>query len=362
MTTKQAILGVQQIKSKKGLDVETVLGRLGLNSGNMMFTESLSNILPNSKLISWQITNSEIEDCDCIIIAAANWLATGTDLAHLADKLEKIHLPVLLVGIGAQSRIDKEIPKLSDGTLRFLSIVSERSKNISTRGRFTSTVLEHYGFNNTVTTGCPSLLLTGSDGPQFKKHASPDRVVIHGTRHRYNSTDEFQNYIFMQAFRLGSDILLQSETPDIIISQGLDIPENSKALAIDVLTKSYGCSSFDNISNYLKEHGHFFSDYKSWVDYNKTRSFCLGTRIHGTIASIIAETPALLIAHDSRTEELAQVMGVPFVLESEIDRSRPLDLSELVNAFESKKNLFNYSEYRSRFKKFFDANGIFTSI
>lgn len=362
MITNPAIVGVQQVQPEKCLDIETILGKLGLNSGNMMFTESLVNILPSGKLISWQISKSEIEDCDCLVFAAANWLATGTDLAYLAEKLEKIHLPVFLVGIGAQSRIEKEFPKLSDGTLRFLSIVSERSKIISTRGNFTCKVLEHYGFNNTVATGCPSLLLTGSDGPQFNKPASPDKLVIHGTRHRFHPSDEFQDYIFTQALRLGCDILLQSETPDIMLSQGLDITGPAKTRAIEVLTKSYGCSSYDIISNFLKEHGHFFTNYNSWVDYNKTRSFCLGTRIHGTIASIIAGTPALLIAHDSRTEELAQAMGVPFVLESEIDRRKPLDLTHLVNAFESKKCLLNYSKYKSRFKQFFEANGIFTIL
>ena len=38
---------------------------------------------------------------------------------------------------------------------------------------------------------------------------------------------------------------------------------------------------------------------------------CVGTRLHGNMAAIAAGTPGCVISHDSRTDELAETMGLP---------------------------------------------------
>lgn len=37
----------------------------------------------------------------------------------------------------------------------------------------------------------------------------------------------------------------------------------------------------------------------------------IGTRIHGAVASMLSGTPAVLLTHDNRTRELADIMGIP---------------------------------------------------
>lgn len=323
-----------------------------------MFTESLVNILPNVRLISWELSEQELKGRDAIVFAAANWIATGVDLGHLAERIEKTDLPVFLIGVGAQSGLSKSVPKLSSGTLRFLSVVSERSKTISTRGNFTCEVLEHYGFKNSVATGCPSLLLAGKEGPVFNKVPTTENILIHGTRHRFHHTDDFQNYFYRQALDLEIDILLQSETPDIMIAQGVEIPSDEREKAYSALQKSYGTSDESRIERYLREHGKFFANYDSWLDCVKTYSLCVGTRIHGTIASINAGTPSLLIAHDSRTQELADSMGVPYLLSDHVNICQRLNVEAFIDAFQRKKSGFSYVNYRERFRSMFDHNGL----
>jgi hypothetical protein len=55
----------------------------------------------------------------------------------------------------------------------------------------------------------------------------------------------------------------------------------------------------------------FFLDPKTWFDHLAQYDFSFGTRIHGNIAALLAGTPALLLAHDSRTLELAEYHEIP---------------------------------------------------
>ena len=55
----------------------------------------------------------------------------------------------------------------------------------------------------------------------------------------------------------------------------------------------------------------FFLDPKTWFDHLAEYDFSFGTRIHGNIAALLAGTPAVLLAHDSRTLELAHYHQIP---------------------------------------------------
>ena len=55
----------------------------------------------------------------------------------------------------------------------------------------------------------------------------------------------------------------------------------------------------------------FCLDPKTWFDHLATYEFSFGTRIHGNIAAVLAGTPAVVLAHDSRTLELAAYHKIP---------------------------------------------------
>lgn len=359
MVNRPAIAGVRQITPSAGfVPVEEALDRLGRNTGNMMFTESLSSIIVKNKPVSYQLSEDELSDRDAIVFAAANWINPHGDFGKIAERIEKTDLPVFAVGVGAQASLNKEIPRVTAGTLRFLKIISERSKTISTRGVFSCEVLEHYGIKNSVPTGCPSLLMTGKSGIQYFQTASLDRVTLHGTRHGFSRADGFQDLFYKEAYLRGYDILLQSETADILAATQDGTVPAKLADAGKFVREAYNIGNDTAAVAYLKSHGKYFTDYNSWIEYMKTRTFCVGTRIHGTIASLIAGTPAILVAHDSRTLELAKTMGVPYVLPGVIENEEFLNMDRFIELFNEQSLKSVHKVYVDNFEAFFYENEI----
>jgi len=71
----------------------------------------------------------------------------------------------------------------------------------------------------------------------------------------------------------------------------------------------------------------FFLDPTTWFDHLAQYDFSFGTRIHGNIAALLAGTPALLVAHDARTLELAQFHEIPYRLVTDVDPTTdPIEL------------------------------------
>jgi hypothetical protein len=106
-----------------------------------------------------------------------------------------------------------------------------------------------------------------------------------------------------------------------------------------------------------------FFNYPDWVLFMRGMRFCLGTRIHGTVAALLAGVPALLICHDSRTTELARSMNIPHLPATELDTDRDLDphrleairtgLREQLVACEA-----GFPAYYERFLDYLDATGL----
>ncbi|MBD9520731.1 polysaccharide pyruvyl transferase family protein [Ensifer sp. ENS02] len=356
MFVRPLVIGVPSLLDNEKCDNMALLKRLGGNSGNMLFTEALLRLIVGSK---WQPNSLHDADGDCVVVAAANWLNPGDDFGWLADEIEKSRLPAFIVGIGAQSSLRKEIPRIEPGTVRLLKVVAERSGAISTRGPFSSEVLEHYGIKNSVPTGCPSLLLCGPQGPAFNKGVLGPQIVLHGTRHGNFAGGEFQSYFYRQAFALKKEILLQSELVDLEIATGI-APYDIEPADAHMVNRTYAAGPYPNLVQFLRTKAAFFYNLEKWISYARKKDFFVGTRIHATVLSLIAGTPAVLIAHDSRTEELAEVMGVPYVRPDKIDTNAPLDCEGLFEIFKN-SDFGKYRAYRTKFLEFFRENGFTAS-
>jgi len=182
------------------------LSATGMNTGNLLFISALRRVVQHqTKSDIGRFVPEEVrERHDGVIVPAANWLSASSDFGGLASLIEKADLPTTIVGLGAQS-FNGQPPILSEGTLRLVKVIAERSKNLSVRGPFTAEVLAHYGINNVVVTGCPSLLWH-VDRPASATKLPKKRlfVSLNGTR---SDTDAklFKNPVFKIGLLYTSD-------------------------------------------------------------------------------------------------------------------------------------------------------------
>lgn len=359
---------VENIEDKS---VENLIGSSGLNTGNFLFVSALRNLLGQSDSLNKRLTSykriSDLSDYSYIAISAANWINRDTDQSVLADFIEKTDLPCLLVGIGAQAGIGERVPKLKEGTKRFLKIVSERSRYISVRGAFTQEVLDEYGIHNTWVTGCPSVIGTNSQFGTIPTSYNVDKlnnVVIQGTRHGL-SDSIFKNdhlsklniELYRYAYASNRPLLLQSEVPDIYCCMKAKFLDDKEQAMKGFLEKVYG-AKFDKVRSYLENKSMVFWDLDSWFAQLSSHEALIGTRIHGVVSALLAGIPAVLLVHDERTIELAKTLNIPYRRLSEAKSINDKFIRECFTDVSYSSFHARLEQYRVNFRSFFDANNI----
>jgi hypothetical protein len=345
------------------LTVDQVYGNLGFNTGNLLFTNAVWSQLEYEKAESgFTFDPSYVNDnFDHVVIPAANWMYEKFDFSYLALLVEKLAIPVVFVGLGAQAGIDQKIPAIPGGTVRLIKAVAERSALIGARGNFSAEVLNHYGIQNVEVIGCPSLYLGHTGDLQITK-SGIKKIMIGGTRYFISAHDETdsdltQRKIYQFAFNEKLDINYQSERPefDYIFSNGeAELSQKTMKKAI----KFYGCGDKHELFDYLNKYGYVFTNANEWITAMGNYSFYLGSRIHGVIATLLAGTPACLLAHDSRTAELAKFASIPSFSQKEIGDLTMHSVEHIFNEVDFVESQVAIEKAYSRYRSFLDANAL----
>ncbi|MEO1673969.1 MAG: polysaccharide pyruvyl transferase family protein [Pseudomonadota bacterium] len=299
----------------------------GQNTGNLLFSTAVWRQLDGTrKRVGFRIDPGKInERFDALVIPAANWINPGTDLGAVADCIEKLTIPVVIIGLGAQAVDVDDNPKvpMPAGTERLLRLIAERSHSLSVRGDFTRRVLAAYGIDNVTVTGCPSLYVNfgPKPNPQTPTPFDLSRCLLHGTRYSVQKPDfssqpktEINRALYQFAFKHRLDLLYQSEPEEIAFLLGFDDDSARLTTAQEQhLQKVYGAASLDAVWDYVRTHGKVFTGMQVWSKAIRDYQFILGTRLHGTIMALNSGVPASLITHDSRTAEIADLAAIPAI-------------------------------------------------
>lgn len=301
------------------------LGVFGSNSGNMLFYSAVHRALstPGTELVANsyiherpQCRDEHIErindEFDHFVLPMANSYRESflPHLERLTGVIDRLTVPVTVIGIGAQLEYGTSFSTLPDEytrtVRRFTTAVLEHSESIGVRGEYTAAMLEHLGVatERIRIIGCPSMYTSGPCGPLVRKR---ERLDV-DSRLALSYTPGVP----------GMAALIDHNTT--AYPRSIVIPQEHDQLALMLWGEDPG----PNTDRSLPAHaGHrlfrtdrlrFFIDASTWIRYMARRDFVFGTRIHGNIAAVLAGTPAMVLAHDSRTAELAQFHGIPFQL------------------------------------------------
>ena len=288
---------------------------IGDNVGNLVFSHAAHRLLSVqgndvvSNRFAAQIDDAPRinEEFDVFVVPLANAFRKSFKghLDALTDLIERLTIPVVVLGVGAQATTGynaSRLTPLESSVRRFVGAVLDRSASIGVRGEFTAEYLHGLGFRDVEVIGCPSLFLRGPDLHVAKDPAgltARSRVAINVSPYVKD-----MGAITMAAHRRYPHL---TYVPQDLKTLGLLIYGDSP----DEAGRTSDLPVHETHPLYRERKIRFFLDPPTWMDFLATQDFSFGTRIHGNITSTLAGTPAVVLAHDSRTLELARYHEIP---------------------------------------------------
>jgi hypothetical protein len=343
----------------KNSPVQDLLKATGNNTGNLLIGHALKRQLKIDSLgIGLSADPKYVEEnFDYIIIGAANFLYKGFDLSYYANFLERIHLPCVIIGLGAQSPSYENKVEIPEGTKRMMKIISERSKTLGVRGYFTASVLEEMGITNIKVIGCPSMYWTCKPTMVVSRQPfeATQRIAVNGSADTVvhmvdvKAGQRVESLLANLAFTNNYSYILQNEVALMAIVFG-DVVEYEEGLIFS-LKKRYGLSDLcdEDFIRFVKTHMLAFFDIEEWMNYIRSFDFVLGTRFHGCLIALLNGIPSVIFVIDARTLEMCELLNIPHVDIRNIETINlkllyeSIDLDALQNTYSSR--YLNYIDF-----------------
>lgn len=345
---------------------ETLAGHLlAGNTGNMLFSQGVHEVLsvPGVEVVADGYVHDRVDpdpetaariddEYDAYVIPLANAFRPSflDELRRLTALVQRLSIPVVVTGVGAQTtpRATRLPPEVRDDTAAFLRAVLERSARVGVRGDITRQCLASLGFGDehVEVIGCPSLFTPGRQAPVLRRveTLTPDSPLVATV----TLSQPRMGRILQRAAERYPHLTYVAQRPDELrlLLRGEPVPGELDATM--PTTADHPLYRSDRIR--------MFVDASTWSDYLADRELCFGTRLHGTIAALVAGTPGFLLTFDSRTVEVADYHGFPHApLASVSDDVDPAELFARTDltAFNDRRG-----ELLGRFTTFLDDNGL----
>jgi hypothetical protein len=340
------------------------------NAGDMFVYEASLRLLDYeqlevvplySDLSDYDIDRLNAEASVCFL-RGSNYLHSKMEWGNLPEVIDRLNLPVVAFGIGAQAPKYGAV-QVSERTRRFMEVVADRSEVIGVRGAFTAQVLADMGIKNVEAIGCPSLMRHNK--PKLDVAWKPlDEVrkvgftLTRGFWPEYcedvDKSRQLQRQLMTEfAARFDLTVMSQGERPEKLYFYGT--PEG-KAEAYAALIREGWFQGADDPLVKLYESNMFFgrspAEYETLV---RGLDLALGFRLHGNIMALANGVPAVYIVYDSRTRELVELFGIPFY---DIMNKKPFALEDYYTQAAYARFSDSYARAYARMASFLDRNGV----
>jgi len=344
-------------------------GVFGKNVGNLVFSDSMhrilsvpgAEVLPNTFLAEREgVTQPYLDNIndsfDHFVVPLANAFRVSflPNLDLLTQTIKGLKIPTTVVGVGVSGgggSLEKDVDEVSDdlkrGVKQFVNAVLDRSATIGVRGENTRRFLNRLGYGDDLVDviGCPSLYRNGRD-LRIEKRAA----AITKDSHFSMNVSPYVGY-------MGDSSIYHARK----YRNMTYIPQDLETLRLLLWARNpqkWAAKMPTHVGHplYEQDRMRFFVDSRTWIDHLATQDFSFGTRIHGNIAALVARTPAVVLVHDTRTQELAEFHEIPFRLVPDLPRN--VDAADLYE--EADYTAFN-NGHNARFENFLSflkRNGI----
>lgn len=292
---------------------------IGNNTGNLIFSQAVYRLLSRA---DHELTTDGLRrgkpkkisaEYDHVVVPLANAFRPNyvDRLDAMSEIFEKLTIPVTVLGVGAQADLDgnqKRASLLDPSVRRFVRAVLDRSGSIGVRGEFTKDYLTDLGFSDdeVQVIGCPSMFMYG---PNLKIEKRVPTLT---------ADSPIALNISPYVKEMGPISLRQAARYPHLVYQAQNIQtlelllHGTYPMGKKSPTRTSGVPVTLDHPLIREDRVRFFLDPRTWFEHLARYDFSFGTRIHGTIAALLAGTPAVLLAHDSRTLELANHHQIPF--------------------------------------------------
>jgi hypothetical protein len=305
---------------------------IGDNVGNLVFSNASHRLMSrqDNEVVSNQFKHDVSkaarinEEYDVFVVPLANAFRPSfhKQLDALTALIEQLTIPVVVLGVGAQAGTHRNLERLDpieDSVKRFVSAVLDRSPAVGVRGEVTAEYLQNLGFSDVEVIGCPSLFMRGPD------------LHVEKTLPRLTRRSPLAINISPYVKQMGPITMAAYERYPHLTYVAQDRNTLRLLLEGDADPKDVGKRSLLPVHEthplYREDKIRFFLDPWTWFDFLATQEFSFGSRIHGNIVSLLAGTPAVVLAHDSRTLELADYHEIPHRLVNDVPKDvDPADL------------------------------------
>lgn len=305
--------------------LQTQFEQSGCNFGNLLIVHGAMSLFPRELLCfpkDFKRPEEVAEVCSHIVVPAANILWHGFDVTAIYEYLAKISLPIILLGVGAQTSNRNLSCPINETTMKLMRLASDRSSAIGVRGYYTAEMLAARGIHNTEILGCPSFYMKGKPSKIRTLNGGLETALSVNFSRPVNShsfrparLQQVENALLKYAMRYSAEFVAQDELEELWLSAG-DERGLQRILAY------FEGSAASDVRRFFAGKATYFTSPDLWSEYISGKTFSVGSRFHGNLIAVINGTPALFIVHDSRTMELCALLGVPYIhVEQNTERS-----------------------------------------
>ena len=321
--------------------VADLLRASGNNTGNLLIGSAIKRHL-KAELTHGDLAQDwdEIKrNYDCVVVGAANYLSPGADFEQYAKFLEKVDLPCVVIGLGAQAPSYGCRVEIPEGTQRMVRALSSRCTSMGVRGYFSAATLVEMGIKNVRVIGCPSMFWTCQPKLSFNSRPRTNglAVALNGSAnvvcHSANAAaaKKIEVNLARLSFENGYRYILQNEQEMMEIATGRG-PVYDEA-TLRALMQQYGVPYMwpEAFVEAVKQHMTCYSSVDAWHEDMKQFDFAVGSRFHGCLMALLAGTPAQMFVHDARTREMCELMGIPHFDVADV---KTLEIEQLYESFD----------------------------